>query len=86
MNNKKGAELSMNVIVIAALVLVVLVVLIVIFSGKIGSFGKGLNNCDSTCVTSSSDCAEGSTPIFIYSCDSNGDGKADGGNYCCKTS
>jgi len=39
--NKKGAELSINVIIIAVLALVVLVVLILIFTGRIGKVGKG---------------------------------------------
>jgi len=36
--NKKGAELSMDVIIIAAIVLLVLVVLSIIFLGRIGIF------------------------------------------------
>jgi len=43
--NKKGAELSMNVIVIAAIVLLVLVVLSIIFLGRIGIFGKSVGDC-----------------------------------------
>lgn len=39
--NKKGAELSLNVIIIAVLVLIVLVVVVIIFSGRIGIFQKG---------------------------------------------
>ena len=38
--NKKGAELSMNVIIIAVLVIVVLIVLVIIFSGRIKIFGN----------------------------------------------
>jgi len=84
--HKKGAELSLNVIVIAAIVLIVLVVMVVIFSGKIGSFRQGMNNCDTRCVNSASDCSEDATPLLIPNCDANGDGKADGGKYCCKQS
>lgn len=40
--NRKGAELSLNVIIVAIIVLVVLVVMIVIFSGKIGGFREGV--------------------------------------------
>ena len=36
MKSKKGQGLSMNTIVLAAIVLIVLIVLIVIFSGKLG--------------------------------------------------
>ena len=35
---KRGESLSLNVIVIAALVLIVLVILVVIFTRKIGGF------------------------------------------------
>lgn len=44
--NKKAQGLSMNTIVIAALVLVVLVVLIVIFSGRMKDFGTNLKSCE----------------------------------------
>jgi len=37
---KNGAELSLNVIIIAVLVIIVLVVLVIIFSGKIQGFTK----------------------------------------------
>jgi len=43
--NKKGAELSLNVIIIAIIVIVVLVVVVIIFSGKISLFGKSTVNC-----------------------------------------
>lgn len=43
-NTKKGQGLSMNVIIIAALALVVMVVLMAIFTGRIGSFGKGVDS------------------------------------------
>ena len=45
--NKKGAELSMNVIVIAAIVLLVLVVLSIIFLGRVGIFSKQVGDCTS---------------------------------------
>ena len=41
---KKAQGLSMRVIIIAALALIVLVVLIFIFTGRIGSFGKGIDD------------------------------------------
>ena len=43
--NKKGVELSMNVIIIAAIALLVLVVLSVIFLGRIGAFGEKAASC-----------------------------------------
>ena len=38
--NKKGAELSLNVIIIAVLVMIVLVVVVIIFSGRTQLFTK----------------------------------------------
>ena len=43
----KAQGLSLNTIIIAALVLIVLVVLVVIFSGKMGSFVTNVESCDS---------------------------------------
>ena len=42
LKDKKGAELSMNVIVISIIVIVVLVVVISVFLGFIGNFREGL--------------------------------------------
>ncbi len=80
---KKAQGLSLNTVVIAALVLIVLVILIVILSGKMGGFKMGIDACDGDCKNKASECKEGETPIYIINCDDNGDGKADGGNYCC---
>ncbi len=44
-NNKKGAELSMNVIIVAAIALMVLVVLSIIFMGRAGKFATESNLC-----------------------------------------
>jgi hypothetical protein len=41
---KKG-DLSLNTIVVAAIVLIVLVVMIVIFASNVGKFSKGLQDC-----------------------------------------
>lgn len=43
--NKKGVEISMNLIIIAAIGLLVLVVLSVIFLGRIGTFGQKSGEC-----------------------------------------
>ena len=42
---KKAAEMALNTIIAAALVLVVLVVLIVIFGSQIGKSGKTFDSC-----------------------------------------
>ena len=39
--SKKGAELSLNIIIIAIILLIALVVVIIIFSGKMNLFQKG---------------------------------------------
>ena len=40
--NKKAQGLSLNTIIVAAIVLIVLIVLWAIFTGKMGSFSQGL--------------------------------------------
>ena len=41
--NRKGQGLSLTTIIVAALALIVLVVLVMVFTGRIGSFEKGLS-------------------------------------------
>ncbi len=43
--NKKGVEISMNVLIVAAIGLLVLVVLSIIFLGRIGTFGEKVGEC-----------------------------------------
>ena len=43
MVSKKGQGLSLTTIIVAALALIVLVVLVMVFTGRIGSFEKGLS-------------------------------------------
>jgi hypothetical protein len=57
--NKKGVEISMNVIIVAALGLLVLVVLSVIFLGRAGTFGQKTVDCEvqgGKCVVVSGGC------------------------------
>jgi hypothetical protein len=42
---KKGMELSLNTIIIAAVALLVLIVIVVIYTGQTGKFVRGLNDC-----------------------------------------
>ena len=54
---RKRGDMSMNIIVIAALALLVLVVLAIIFTSRIGTFGKGVDSCDNSggeCVAAES--------------------------------
>jgi hypothetical protein len=43
--DKKGVEISMNVLIVAAIGLLVLVVLSIIFLGRIGTFSKSTADC-----------------------------------------
>lgn len=45
--NKKGAELSINIIIVAAITLIVLVIVIVIFASKTTNFSKDVNTTQS---------------------------------------
>ncbi|MEM2121496.1 MAG: hypothetical protein QXU20_02480 [Candidatus Woesearchaeota archaeon] len=60
--SKIGAELSVNVIIIAVLALLVLVVLFAIFTGRMNIFNWGIRNLEtcpsgSTAVDTKKDCA-----------------------------
>ena len=44
--SKKGAEIALNVIIIAVIALLVLVVVIFIFSGRSAVFSKGVSSCE----------------------------------------
>ena len=44
--NKKGVEISMNVLIVAAMGLLVLVVLSIIFLGRLGTFGQQSGDCE----------------------------------------
>ncbi|MCK4521465.1 MAG: hypothetical protein KAU20_02745 [Nanoarchaeota archaeon] len=57
----KAQGLSLNTIIIAALVLIVLVVLVIIFSGRMGRFGKTLTEAEDTedlCIYKGGVCKE----------------------------
>jgi len=50
---KKGQGLSITTIIVAAIALIVLVVLVAIFTGRLGSFSKGLSettDCNQICL------------------------------------
>ncbi len=73
--NKKGAELTLNVIVIAAIVLFVLVILLLIFTGRIGGFQTESGKCvtqGGTCTLGA--CAENTRQVGSLTCDLNNDG------------
>ncbi len=45
-HSKRGTELALNTIVVAAIVLIVFVVIILIFTGNIGKFFGWAQNCE----------------------------------------
>ncbi len=47
--NKKGADLSVNVIIVAIIALLVLVVLFAIFTGRMSWFNKGVGKTVNSC-------------------------------------
>ena len=77
--NKKGAELSLNVIIIAVIVLVVLIVLIVIFSGKTSIFAKITSGCEARGGT----CLDGSACPASYAPAGFGLQLCESGKVCC---
>jgi hypothetical protein len=88
LRNKKGAELTLNVIVIAAIVLFVLVILLLIFTGRIKVFGEQSAKCE----TQGGQCVLGACPpearqMGALSCDMNADGDSKDGpgvdGVCC---
>ncbi len=42
---KKAQGLSLNIIILAAIALLVLIILAVIFSGRMGKFSSGIEDC-----------------------------------------
>lgn len=74
--NKK-ADMSLNVIIVAAIGLMVLVILAVIFIGRMGTFSKSSENCaqlGGTCYAS--DCS-------AMGLSAHPTGKCDSGQQCC---
>jgi hypothetical protein len=72
--NKKGAELSLTVIIVAIILIVVLVVVIIIFGSKLNVFGRTSSNCivqGGSCKvpdTNTKACAQGETQLFDVKC------------------
>lgn len=71
MKNKKGAEITLNTIIIATIAVIVLIVLIGIFTGKIRLFGEGILSAEQEAAKKictkqggycASDCATTETP------------------------
>ena len=65
MKSKKGAEMSLNIIIVAAIALIVLVVLVMIFTGRMNIFGTGVQKATETTCESQG----GSPRISTQGCD-----------------
>jgi len=75
---KKGQGLSLNVVIIAAILIIVLFVLIMIFTGRIGDFGKDIGSCSAKggeCRSLAS-CPDGAVSIPRTDC-------AEANQFCC---
>ncbi len=78
----KGVQMSMEVIVGAALVLLVLVVLSMILLNRAGVFSKGLSACNGVCVKLGEKCPVNQAPVPTANCkDASGQVIEDGA--CC---
>ena len=85
LKNKAGVEMSLNTIVIAALVVLILVIVTMVFMGQFGQFTDSVGDCRSRGgaeIRTLEDCREeGGTPIMYLDNDDNGD--SDQGKVCC---
>jgi hypothetical protein len=82
---KLGAELSVNVIIVAVLALLVLVVLFAVFTGRMNLFNLGIKNLEtcssgSTAVDTKKDCAG---TVVGYTVETDGNKKVI--KYCCSS-
>ena len=78
---KKGQGLSLNTVIIAAIVLIVLVVLWAIFTGRMGTFSSTLKE-----TTDPKACPEGSSVQPVEGCDFPiyGNYEVPAGKVCCR--
>ncbi len=81
MKNKKGVEMSLNVIIIAAIGLLILLILAFLVVNYVGKTQKGLDSCTAKYAgICSSSCSADQTPIGNTDCSARTDGKTS----CCK--
>lgn len=65
MKYSKAQGMSINVIIVAALALAVLVIVFAIFTGRLGGFVRGTENCQNIGGTCEATCTAGETTPFI---------------------
>ena len=69
--DKKGASLSINVIIVAIIALLVLVILVVMYMNNMIGFNKGIADCENkggTCYPTAADCPTGYDEYPSWSC------------------
>jgi len=83
----KKANLSLQVVVIASILLVVLVVLTIIFAGRMSLWNEGIRHCDTVCKEKAAECQEAGydeIAIYVSNC-KDAEGNVFKSNaYCCK--
>lgn len=86
---KKGQGLTLNTIIVAALVLIVLVILVLIFTGRMGITRKQVDTCVNNGGVCLDVCTEDYSRQMPYECDNDGDGTPNEGptidGVCCVT-
>ena len=85
---KKAQGISINTIIIAAIALIVLVVLVAIFTGRLGGFVGGIEDCASKggdCVADAkADCtSKGMAVVPGTDCPTTQEEKDANADYCC---
>ena len=65
---KRGQGLSINVIIVATLLLAVLFVVVMIFTGKIELFGSRLASCDAKAGVCKAECEKGELLVEQTDC------------------
>ncbi|MEM4336435.1 MAG: hypothetical protein QXG86_00325 [Candidatus Woesearchaeota archaeon] len=68
--NKKGAELTLTMIVVVIILLIALVVSIIIFSGKFGVFSRTTASCEAQGGVCLERCPSTHAPLLGGKCDS----------------
>ena len=82
--DKKAQGISLNVIIIAAIALIVLIVLVIIFTGRAGTFNKGLKDChnkNGLCLKKDTCTNAGGIPTL--SCSAEKSERSNKDCYCC---
>ncbi len=84
---KKSQGLTLNTIIIAALVLIVLVILVLIFTGRMGLTRKQIDECVNNGGICQEECTGTYARQMTYECDNDGDGTPNEGatidGVCC---